>query len=357
MRILYIITCLGPGGAQVQVCNLADEMASLGHEVKIISLRNEISILPKNNIEVIPLGLEKNITTLFSSLLKLKRYINIYKPNVIHSHMIHANLLTRGLRLITKMNFLINTAHSSNEGGRGMMNLYRVSDSLCDLMTNVSQEAVEIYIRKKASASSKIICMYNGVDTNYFHKQKHLNINKEFNLSNDKKVILSIGRLTEAKDYPNLINAFNLLNDKNVYLFIVGVGELEVEIKRMANKSILKDNILFLGERNDIPQLLSFCDVFVLSSKWEGFGLVVAEALSCECNVVATDCGGVKEVLSSYGYLIEKKNSRELSKAIKSSLSVPKGLNIRGREYVVNKFDLKTIAKKWSDIYKEEQKR
>jgi len=357
MRIIYVITCLGSGGAQIQVCNLADEMTQLGHDVRIITLRDEILVSPKSDIKISSLGLEKNISTFFAAMLKLRRHIREYKPDLIHSHMIHANLFTRLLRLVMNMNCLINTAHSSNEGGSLMMFLYRISDFLSDLMTNVSQEAVYIYIRNKASIKEKIVCVYNGIDTGYFSKSKAITLNEEFNLNDDKKILLSIGRLTDAKDYPNLIAAFNMLNDINLYLFIVGIGELESDIKEIARSSHLNKNIIFLGERNDIPDLLSCCDTFVLSSKWEGFGLVVAEALGCECNVVATDCGGVKEVLADYGFLVEKMNAKELSKAIKCSLTLPKGMNAKGREYVINKFDLKYIAKQWDYIYKDKQKK
>ncbi|EPI8559758.1 glycosyltransferase [Vibrio fluvialis] len=351
MNILYVTTCLGPGGAQIQICNLADNMKNKGHNVMIVSLRDDITIVPETDVDVISLGLEKNIYSFINCLVKLKKIIKNFNPDIVHSHMIHANFFTRISKLFSKINCLINTAHSSNEGGSAMMRFYGMTDKLCDLTTNVSREAVNIYIEKKASFKGKIICHYNGIDTRKFSRTNSDYFHETYKLPFGSKVLLAIGRLTEAKDYPNLLKAFETLNDPSAYLFIVGEGELEAELKHLSSENIYSENIYFLGSRKDIPLLLSSCDTFVLSSKWEGFGLVVAEAMSCECNVVATDCGGVREVLGKHGILVESMNTSLLGLALKKSLSLKKGSNEKGRKHVVGNFDINVIADMWEQTY------
>lgn len=351
MKIMYVATCLGSGGAQIQVCSLADKMTQKGHKVIVISLRNEVKIRPSENVQVIALNLEKNISSLTKTITSLRKILKEFQPDVVHSHMIHANLLMRIVRIFTNLNFLVCTAHSSNEGSNKMMLLYRITDFLANLTTNVSMEAVQVYLKKKASTKNKMVCVYNGIDTKKYRNTSENYFHKKFGLESNAKILLAIGRLTEAKDYPNLLKAFEKIKHSKVYLFIVGDGELEFYLKELANKNIKKDQIFFMGVQNNIPQLLSSCDTFVLSSKWEGFGLVVAEALACKCNVVATNCGGVKEVLGGYGFLVEKMNSKQLATALEESLNLTKNSNDIGREHIVKNFDLDSIARKWEIIY------
>ena len=93
-------------------------------------------------------------------------------------------------------------------------------------------------------------------------------------------------------------------------------------MKDLALSLDILDVVDFLGVRMDIPALMSAADVFVLSSAWEGFGLVVAEAMACERLVVATDCGGVREVVGPYGHLVPPSDSKALCGALEAALNV-----------------------------------
>ncbi|TNG92181.1 glycosyltransferase, partial [Pasteurellaceae bacterium UScroc12] len=164
MRILLIITGLGMGGAERQVCDLADEFHKMGNNVAIISLTGEEIVSPMSkDIKIYSLNMKKNIFGLIHSLVQAKKVINKFNPDIVHSHMFHANLFARLLRIITPMKKLICTAHNTNEGGHIRMLAYRITDFLSDLNTNVSQEAVECFIQKGASPSNKMIPMLNGV--------------------------------------------------------------------------------------------------------------------------------------------------------------------------------------------------
>ena len=143
-------------------------MCKKGNEVQIVYLTGEILTLPiSKKIKIIKIGLN-SIASLPKSYLKLRRVIRNFRPDVVHAHMVHANILTRLVRTTTSMNKLICTAHSSNEGGVIRMLSYRVTDRLANLTTNVSNTAVAAFEAKHAVPKNSMLTVYNGVDFTNF---------------------------------------------------------------------------------------------------------------------------------------------------------------------------------------------
>lgn len=365
MKILYVITGLGGGGAEKVVADLADKMYERGHEVKIAFLKGNIIVRPNNkDIELISLGLE-NISRIFTTLKKFKSLVYSFKPDVVHAHMVHANIFTRLARKYIYIPRLICTAHSNNEGGRLRMLAYRLTHNLADLTTNVSQKACMSFESLGAVPKGKIFNIYNGIDLQKFKYSEQIRIKTRHILQIDDKTLmfLAVGRLHEAKDYPLLINAFaEFLNeisendsDISAKLFIVGDGELRPTIEALIAQHQLKENIILLGRRDNISELMCASDYFVLSSSYEGFALVVAEAMACETLVIATDCGGVKEVLGGNGILVPVQNNQALCKAFYKVVSMPEFEKQKYQKsalkHIRDNFDLDQIVEKWEDLY------
>lgn len=361
MKILYLITGLSQGGAERVVCDLADEMVKYGHEVKIVFLTGEISIRPSNrSIQIINLNLD-GFSSLYKSYLQLSKIIRVYNPDVLHSHMVHANILSRLIRVTTPIPKLINTAHSSYEGGKLRMLAYRLTDSLADISTNVSTAALQTFRSKNIMSIDKSIVIYNGIDTNKFlyNEESRQSIRKQLSLDSKEFLFLSVGRLVDAKDYPNLLIAFShlLQNNSSSKLAIVGKGELETELKQFIKKLGISQSVYFLGARNDVDKIMSACDCFVLPSKYEGFGLVVAEAMSCERIVIGTDCGGVKEVIGNEGFLIEPENYIALADAMQKAIDLDyeqrKLMGHKARQRIIKNYSLNAAVSKWLELYKD----
>lgn len=359
-KILFLITGLGMGGAEKQVCSLADKLADKKEKIIIVSLTNTINIVkPKNkNVRTICLSMRKTPFSMIQALINLKKICNIHKPTIIHSHMFHANILSRLLTLLYPHTILITTAHNSNEGGWLRMFIYRITDRLSTISTNVSKEAVESFIHKKAVKPHRMITMYNGIDTNLFtfSQSNRDSCRMEINIANDTPLLLSVGRLTEAKDYPNLLHAFSKLNHTpKPYLAIIGIGEEKDKLIQLAKELKVNDRIHWLGLRHDVDKWMSACDVFVLSSAWEGFGLVVAEAMACERLVIGTNSGGVQEVISDFGSVVSIKDSIALANSIDNylalTISEKETLQKNARQHIINTFSLDKICSEWISLY------
>lgn len=355
MKLVYVITGLGMGGAETQVCGLCDKMYEMGHEVSLVYLTGDKVVHPTNSeIEVYDLKITKG--NFLRGFIKLNQIIKKLKPDVIHSHMIHANLISRFCSLFVGKVVLINTAHSANEGGWLRMLMYRITDFLSDVTTNVSSAAVESFIEKKAVKRSRIIAVHNGVDTDKFQYRSELNasVRKQLGVSESCRLFISVGRYVEAKDYSNLLEAISLSEIDCEHKFII-VG-LDVErLKAKARELGIDKRVAFLGMRKDVPALLSASDVFVLSSQWEGLPMVVGESMSCECAVVTTDAGGTSEWLPNKDYVVEIKNPRMLSNKI-VALSRLSDMQIRAlgkenRNYIVGKYSIQSVSSTWVNMY------
>lgn len=363
MKIIYIITGLGLGGAETQVANLCDNMVNIyKNDVHLIYMTGPMIVKPESSkVKIYNLKItKKNPFSFISAFFKAKKIMNDVKPDIIHSHMIHANIFARILRIFTPVPKLICTAHSSFEGGALRMLAYRITDDLCDMTTNISEIASKSLIAKGAFLKRKTLTVYNGIDTNLykFNQSQRICIREELGIKESDYLILNVARLDISKDQKNLINAFNeLLKSKpNCHLFIAGDGPLKKSLLSLTEALKLTNKVHFLGTKTNIPDLLSAADVFVLSSKWEGFSLVVAEALSNECLCVATNSGGQYEIINGTGNkLVPPMDPILLAKGIKDLIELDdndkSAIKLSSRERIIAKFSMDTISQKWIDLY------
>ncbi|RBP25014.1 glycosyltransferase involved in cell wall biosynthesis [Marinobacter pelagius] len=363
MKVLLVITGLGVGGAERLVTALADCYAAVGHEVMLVRFHGEAELRPGDpRVRLENLDMRRSPLGLLVAMRRFRRLILEFRPDVVNSHLVHANVLTRMLRLVTPIPFLVSSAHNNNEGGRFRMLAYRLTDRLADISTNVSEDAVQVFEKQRALLPGRMLAIHNGINTEDFvyDQAARGRIRAELSVSDRTPLIVSVGRLWQAKDYPNLLNAVSGLAQKSVEfrLAIVGDGPLRSDLKALAQSLGIAGHVDFLGVRHDIPALMSACDVFVLSSAWEGFGLVVAEAMACERVVVATDSGGVKEVVGEAGYLVRPRDSEALFRGIDQALRLSdaecKTMGKVARKRVVEKFSLATTADRYLAVYRGE---
>lgn len=361
MKIALVITCLGVGGAERVVVDLADSLAVRGHEVRIYYLTGDALLKPSNS-SIMLYGLNLNsYFDLIRSSINFVTHLRGFNPDIVHSHLFHANIFTRLMRPFLGIRRLISTAHIKSENMLRML-AYRFTDSLTDINTNVSKEATSYYINNYYFKPHRILTVHNGISTKIyrFSEVARSKIRTEFKVSIDKKIILAVGRLHDQKDYPNLLSAISKLksNPAEYFVFIAGTGPLNDELQAFAMQLDLTDRVKFIGLRRDIPDLMSASDIFVLSSKLEGFPMVIGEAMASECLVVGTDCGGVKEFIGDTGLLVPPSNADSLATMLDYALSMPyetrKALGCSARARVEQYYSLERAVTRWVSIYNDQ---
>ncbi|MBN5366010.1 glycosyltransferase [Serratia marcescens] len=357
MRIDYVITGLEIGGAEYQVVTLLEKLAERGHQVRLISLIPPTSAvfvdrLATAGVPLHDLGMRSG-KDLPLALLRLRKELLRNRPDVVHSHMVHANLLARLVRLFTPSLKLVCTAHNTHEGGKIRDWAYRLTNPLSQLNTTISEAATRRFIGERVFKARNTRTIPNGIDTAKFSpgKEHSASLERPFRW-------LAVGRLVEQKDYPTLIAAFGKLSDSQ--LLIAGQGPLLEALQRQVEQAGLEKRIEFLGVRNDIEQLYRQVDGFVLSSEWEGYGLVVAEAMASELPVVVTNSGGPGEIIGNTGengLLVPIKDPEALANAMASiermSLQDRRHLGQHARCRVKEKYALDEIVTQWECIYTE----
>ncbi|GAA6756948.1 glycosyltransferase [Thermus thalpophilus] len=294
MRLLKVTTGLAQGGAENQLVQLAIRLRQRGWEVVVVSMLPPAAyadVLKEAGVYVHSLNMVRGCPDP-RGVSKLAGIIRHFGPHVIHSHMVHANLLARITRLLAPVPVLISTVHNTLEIGRFFKNeasthlAYRLTDRLADATTFVSQNSMRRFLQRKAVRPEKATYIPNGVDTQRFAPRVATRQVKrrELALEEGEFVWLAVGRLEEAKDYPTLLEAFSLLvndllvNEQRVTLLIVGQGSLEGVLRRLIAKHRLEDKVFLLGSRSDVPELMNMADAYVMSSAWEGMPMVLLEA-------------------------------------------------------------------------------
>lgn len=349
MKILLIITGLGMGGAEKVVCELADQLYLKGHHVTILYLTGKAVRLPKYPIEIKKISLMKG-PKIFLTIRNILNLVNDLRPNIIHSHMFHANIVARLIKVFYRNIRVICSSHSNFEGGWARMNIYRMTENFCDVHTNVSKNAAKKLEQAGAVNKKKIISIYNGIDINAYTSiiNNRENLLTELSISSGKKIILTIGRIDVPKDYPNLLNAFKLVHEKipDTHLIVVGDGPLRDEMMRLTEDLEISENVSFIGIRNDIPQLLKACDLFVSASAWEGFGIAILEAMICQRPIVATRTDGALELLPGEK-LTPCKDHISLASKIIEQLETEKSIYND-----IEQYDWSHIINQWMDVYK-----
>lgn len=360
LRILLIATGLELGGAERQVVDLADRLATRGHRVGLAYLVGEAELRPGADVELHALDFSKTPVGMLRGGLRLRRLLRQWRPDVVHSHMVHANLIARAVRLVAPMPRLVCTAHSTVEGGRAITLAYRLTDHLADVSTHVSREAVEAYERAGAVPRGRMRAVLNGIDVRLFSDAPGRRIQARRRLFPwpGARLLLSVGRLADEKNHAGLLRAFAQIASRypDVQLWIAGDGPCREALLRQCEALGLGEKVVFLGVRHDVPELMQAADVFVLPSRYEGFGLVVAEAMASGTPVVATDAGGVAEVLNGAGILVPVGDDDALAQGLTQVLSMDAGrvtaMTAAARRQVEDRLDIERSVDTWLDIYR-----
>ena len=364
MRIAYMLTSLGIGGAEKQAVALAEHMASHGHAVLLIVLREPEPEQWPTHLDTVYLKLRRTPASLFRGLFRVRRAVRAFRPDFLHSHTCPANLCARVLRLLGIAPPVVSTIHNVYEGGRLRMLAYRLSDDLALQCTAVSHEVARCYTERRAVSARKCAVIANAIDSATFvsdaarRKQARAELN-----AGDDFIWLAVGRLVNAKGFLNLLQAFSDVWPQfpQTQLWIAGPAPRSPSARHeyslfVARKGTM-DRVHRLGLRRDMPALFDAADAFVLSSSWEGMPLAVGEAMAMEKPIVATDVGGVREMLADCGTLVPMRDPARLAEAMLEIMRQPAerraALGRQARARVTAHFGAPAHFARWESFYRQ----
>ena len=363
MKIAYLIKKLEYGGAEKQLMSVAQEQRRQGHEVLIITLQEPYRIF---HDEMTNAGIAVHENRLESAFHLPRTAFSIYRdllnfqPDVIHSHMFHANIVARLLYPFIRTPIFVSTAHNIKEGGKLRDKLYRLTDPFCDVTTNVSKAAVQRYNADGLVRNNACQLIENGIYTKDFvadsaSRERYRNSMGH----NNKFVWLSVASLTKQKDFPNMLHAFKEASSRmpSTHLLIAGDGPEKHAITQLIKSLGISDRVTLLGNRDDTCELYSMADGFVMSSAWEGLPIVLLEALSSSLPCVVTDVGGNSDLVinEQCGYVVPPHSSTKLGEAMIRYMSLTEAekdkYKLFARLHIIRNYDISHIAQAWINLY------
>jgi sugar transferase (PEP-CTERM/EpsH1 system associated) len=354
--IVHLIYRLDIGGLERVMLNCINQMQGENFKHVIISLTdaNNFSQDKSNFIEVY--CLDKREGSDLGIHFKLFKLLRKIKPAILHTYNL-ATIEYHPISWLAGVKGHIHAEHGRDIGDPQGLNkkhnfLRKVMVSFIQCYVSVSNDLHQWLINSVGIPPSKALLIQNGINTERFNLAKTMSQQLRFAI---------VARITPVKDHLNLLHAFTLLKEaldaeKMPALVIVGEGEQRTQLESYCQEHNL-DTVSFLGARDDIANILSQTDVFVLSSIAEGIPMTILEAMSAKTPIVATRVGGIPEVVehAKEGFLVEKSNSADLAQGLLRYINQPELILEHGnnaRDKVLKKFNERHMVQAYLEQYK-----
>ncbi|MFP5277688.1 MAG: glycosyltransferase [Acidobacteriota bacterium] len=361
MRIVYLLTSLGTGGAERQAVLLASRMQQRGHLVHLLVLRPRESEEWATTLPILRLNLNKSPVGVLTGMLWAAQFFRRFRPELVHSHGFHGNLAARLLRLAYPQAAVVSTIHNIYEGGAARMWAYRWTDGLSRRTVAVCEAARERFTALGAVAAQRCCVLANAVEERELMPEPGRRAATRASMEAAGEFVwLTAGRLTPGKDYPNLLRAFARVCGArpDAQLWIAGrdVAGARAELEGLAAELGVA-GVRWLGHREDLSALLDAVDGFVLASAWEGMPVALIEAMAMAKPTVATDVGGVGELLGDCGVLAPARDPEALAEAMLGVMAKSEEerarLGCAARERIPAGFTMGARALEWERLYRE----
>jgi glycosyltransferase involved in cell wall biosynthesis len=234
----------------------------------------------------------------------------------------------------------------------------RIFLSRTDGIVAISKQIEHYYLRNLFLSRKKVRLVLNGIDLDYYHRRDSQYLREKLGITKDARIIGTVANLRPEKNHKLLISAFSTVANKieDVRLLLVGDDCMDQEVHRFAAQSGASDKILFLGRRNDVPELLSLFDIFCLPSIYEGLPLTLLEAMAAGVPVIGADVMGINEVVvnNQNGLLFPSNDEKRLTEMIFMLLSdnpLRNRLAEAGRESVERYYSLDAKVKEYGTLF------
>ena len=372
MKIAAVITGLDPGGAEAMLLNLTRSLKTRDVELKVFVLSGGATLVPQFEaigVEVICLGLRKGPGAL-CGLLSLSKKIRIFGPDLVHTWMPHADLIGGVASRMAGINAVIWSLHHADLSTKSLRTttvfVLKINALLCrfvpEAIVAVSQHTLINHL-KFGFSDSKLSVIHNGIDARRFkhHGTAKPLLRQEWQVNAGKKIIGFVGRFAVVKRVEDFLMATAQLMKENPGYHVVMVGsDLTWDNKQLVSwieNCGLDKNITLLGDRSDLPDVMSSFDLLGSTSADEAFGMVLIEAMATGCPCVATRSGGSEAVSGGLIPLAEVGNIAELQKQMTSQLNLASGelLSLRNamRQHVLKNFSIETVTEQYLELYGE----
>ncbi len=320
-------------------------------------------------VKVYPLEMTREISLKddLNSFMEMKKLIKRVNPDIVHLHSSKAGVLGKIASYLNKIPCIYN-AHGwafsmnvSNKKKKVYALIEKYTSIFCDVIVNISEFEHNLAKEYNIANDKKMITIHNGIDIDKYNNRKYCkqDILKELDIPNDCFVVGMVARISEQKDPVKFVKLAKEISKSidNAYFVLVGEGELREKVEHLIKEYGLEDRVKITGWVDDVNKYIYIFDVAVLTSRWEGFGLVLTEYMAASKPIVASNVGGIPELIENdyNGILVDADEIGKFTDAI---------INIRENKekrdlYISNsnkilkeKFNIKMLINKHDILYK-----
>ncbi len=361
INLLYLNYSYDIGGIETLVLNMCRYLDKSKFNMYICSLKKDNVLKSEFEEMNIPLHvIVKKEGIDIGLIFKLRKLFRKLDIDIVHTH--NAAQWFYGALAVIGLNKpkIIHTQHSVLEQGKNKL-LYslRFLAKKTAFIVCVAEYVADYMVNKGKLFKEKVKVVYNGITVEKFEltvdgKQKK----ESLGVPAGYKLLGIVARLVPVKDHKTLLDALKLVLQKGnkVKLLIAGGGELAKDLEEHAIELEIEKEVVFLGKRRDIPEILNVLDIFILSSISEGLSVTLLESMASGLPVVATDVGGNAEVViqGKTGVLVPSGNSEELARAIIGLLENEEktiSMGREGKKQVREKFNIEKMINEYRELY------
>ena len=351
-KILLLVPRLNIGGAETYVTELAISLKKDGYEVFVASGGG---VLVK---KIKSYGI-KHFFVPFRLSVEIAKFLVLFIVKKYKIDLIHANSAATGITAVKVKELwnvpVIYTAHGVFGHNKKEMTLNSCDEIIC-VSNFVRNDAIS-----KGFDSNKLRVIYNGIDTEKFIKSniKRMQLRKQYNIPPEAFVMTITSRIKNINDkgHNALLEIFKKYKLPNTYLIIIGKGKGLAKLKKNVKEYKLESNILFLGHILEVQEILDITDITVLPSKFETFGLVIAEGMSMNKPAIAYNVGGIGEIIDDRlnGFLVENNDLESFYQKIVfyyKNKELLQTMGVAARNKVENCFSLEKMLLEIKEVYR-----
>ena len=363
IRVVEVLATGTNGGAQEHLYSLLTRMDGSRFDASVVSLSNGSAVrkLQRAGIPVTVIE-DPDDAVAVGALTALLADI---RPDVVHSHMYRAELVgTRAAIALGEIGrrrpYVVSTVHSSRvRAAEDREQLCRLTPEM-DCLIAVSR-AIEQKLIDEGRTTVPIELIYNGVDLErYDHQEPCCTLRDEYGMEPGSQIVGVVARLEPEKGHPTLLEAWPhvLQHVPDAYLLVIGEGSRRDALEAQARDLRIAHRVVFTGRRDDVPAVTAALDVAVLPSYREAQGLTILEAMALSRPVVASNVGGIPEMIQDgrTGLLVEPHDADGLAHAITRILTdhpLADMLARQAHDMVHDRFSIELMVEAVQAIYVE----
>lgn len=357
MRLEYVISAMGVGGAERVVVDLLEDAVRRNDELGLLADPGSLDALIADlGILRAPLPTERSPAAVLSGAIAAARFARRFAPELVHAHNVRVTGLARfGIQLARpgRRPPLLSTFHGvpPAEAGNAAWVL-----RLADHVVCVS-DGLRDQLEQSGMPPERLSVIPNGVpEARPLTAERRRQLDAELNLTEEAPVVAIVGRLVAQKAHERFLRAASLVARRvpDTLFLVVGDGPRRSELETLASDLELESRTRFTGLRDDARDLIARSSMVVFSSIWEGLSIVALEALAAGVPVVSTEVAGTSEILSDGAGLITPHDDSALADAIIDLLSKPakqKKMGERGRQLHQERFSTTRMAQSYRELY------